>query len=394
MGRRCCCVQPGCEIGSDDFNRADSEVNEIGPKWEALSGEWRIDDNKLVCDEPGVLATTICHPAVYPLGSIWTRILIFVEYDEELEGFPIHKIRFGDPTEIEKREVWFMPTSTGGDPTEADQMTIRVWVDGEFHECVENDSYEDNVEVHICYAPGLHLFAQSFAGPATVAVEQCIDDTGEKCYEVNEKNVGNISFLEGIFDQVEFEVHWIENHDCKWCGCFCTSQNSGGLTYRCLPDKLILSLTELEDCPLIEGDYEMHLARFNVIWGGGSDPGVPLPYCQRQSWLSEIISCSFGAFRLGLQCGEHTTPGIVTWTLYIFEHLVGYDQSVIRFDTEDGADTGFISPAKSSSSCDPLELHFARIGTHGFEEPAYCCTDELLDKFSWFQAIITEPPDP
>ena len=273
-------------------------------------------------------------------------------------------------------------------------MTIRVWVDGEFRDCIEEDGYEGRTQVGICYAPGLHLYAQSFAGPSTLAVEECIDDTGARCYFADETNVGNVSLIEGIFDEIEFEVHWIENPACKWCGCFCASPDSGGYKYRCFPDTLLLSLVNDEDCPLIEGDYELHVTKFDVSWGGGTeDPGTIQPYCERSRWLSDIIQCEDGkAFRLGLRCGEHTQPGIVTWTLYLFVSIDGYDQPGLHFIPDDEGVSGpYIAQPRNGASCDPIFMEFGRIGSPGFDDPAHCCTDQFLDKYSYFMAIITEP---
>jgi len=90
----CECGPPGCILGSDNFNRANSAVNEIGPKWEALAGEWRIHNNRLVCDDPGVLATTICHPLAYPLGAWWVNVKL-----TNLGTVGLYKIRAGHPTQ-------------------------------------------------------------------------------------------------------------------------------------------------------------------------------------------------------------------------------------------------------------------------------------------------------
>ncbi|XZE18823.1 hypothetical protein SH449x_004128 [Pirellulaceae bacterium SH449] len=56
--RRCCCG--GCEIGRDEFNRADAPT--LGAKWEDYDNAWTIDNQTALSVADGVARFVITHP--------------------------------------------------------------------------------------------------------------------------------------------------------------------------------------------------------------------------------------------------------------------------------------------------------------------------------------------
>jgi hypothetical protein len=61
--RRCCCKRRReCIIHEDDFNRPPSD--DLGPRWDEVSGDWRIQNNALECTSAGgVLKSSVRHPS-------------------------------------------------------------------------------------------------------------------------------------------------------------------------------------------------------------------------------------------------------------------------------------------------------------------------------------------
>lgn len=59
-GYPCCCKGGGCDIFSDDFDRADD--TDLGDDWDEVSGSWEIASNQLVCTSPGVVLCNTSHP--------------------------------------------------------------------------------------------------------------------------------------------------------------------------------------------------------------------------------------------------------------------------------------------------------------------------------------------
>jgi hypothetical protein len=362
----CECGPPGCILGSDNFNRANSAVNEIGPKWEALAGEWRIHNNRLVCDDPGVLATTICHPLAYPLGAWWVNVKL-----TNLGTVGLYKIRAGHPTQS-VYEVHFEVKGSGVN------RAIEVTVIGDDIESFEfpfGEEAGDVAEAVICYAPGVELSAN--IGVGDILVTACIsDDNAGRCFALNGDSVGNFAFLEGNFDDWNYEAHFIENEDCRHCDCFCYQKLGNDRISTCIPKLLHLTLSNELYCPGLAGTYEMHQK---------ADIATPTDSTMKYSWISEDISCLNPFFtRFELICQfklDGTIRGAFT--------MVAWRQNgaEIKFDPLDpdtiGTDGNGNTRAgsKSNSTCSPLMLVFPDLledlVSGGFAN--YCCGEDHTD---------------
>jgi hypothetical protein len=357
----------GCELGSDDFNRADSEVNEIGPKWEALSGEWRIDDNKLVCDTPGVLATTICHPSAYPLGSFWAEFQLL-----DLRVGVTHKVRAGHPTSS-TYEVWF-------EPLDKDLATerIKVTVKGDETAIFEYPwpSSAEGMYARICYAPGLMLSAivlDTDKGELSQTgwTSACMGEVGaSNCHNVGGTNLGNFSFLEGRFDNWVYEVHWLENHDCKRCDCHCHKNDDN----VCNPNNPVLHLTNVQNCERMEGDYPLH--PIDSEWFLALDDNVAnvpvLPAFQGKAmWMTdEIVGKGGSKARFILICGFSEEGVLSGWQLRFWGNETIW-RPANGWSTLGLSKTGAICNAiNASSTCDPFYLRFGNL-VHEEESGGY-----------------------
>jgi len=377
--RRCCC-EVGCELGSDDFNnRSDGSVPADDPKWKVLSGTWEFDDGTVKSTSAGILATRICHPSAYPLGSFVATFTL-----KELSSNPTYKIRCGHPVNSDY-EVWFEADGFGGvDPTGT--LTITIYGDGveTAEEELELDSTLIELDAKVCYAPGLHLLGQIDLWPNRYPV-LCIDGVAEadNCHLVSGDSVGNFSLLEGYFDDWEYVVHWIENNDCPYCDCFCRTEDSPP-NWSCMGHELTLSIVsdpDIWECPGAEVSVTMyrmdHPTRpsattpFYGLYGGGSTNP------ESQVWVSDSINCSgghpFKAVRAVMLCGmpadqiklalvedgTYTRPG---------------DRVMWLGDLSNVEDQA----ADALSTCDPLELIFTGVGLRSYQ-----CQDFGAPCMSW-----------
>ena len=366
MGRNRCCCAPGCQLGTDDFNdRSDGAVPSDDPQWKILSGTWEFDTGVVKSTSAGVLATRICHPSAYPLGSFWATFTL-----ENPSVEKVYKIRAGNPV-LSPYEVHIEILS--GEPGDGElRITVvgDVTISGEF-------PWDETIEMTVCYAPGVELHANNGYTPGVTTCVGC--DDCYRCYTdvgASGSSVGNFAFLQGDFDNWVYEVHWIENHDCNHCDCFCYDEDADEST--CIPDELTLILTDLTPfhCQGLDG---MTITLERVLTGS----------TWKRLWRSATKQCASEClggnleFVVELTCegGGEISPFQSNWQL-AFRDTAGNYSGAIGWINE-ATNTGF--PIKARSSCDPLEFVFEGLTvetcTTDFRDGemygiGHCCGDE------------------
>jgi hypothetical protein len=335
--RRCCCTQPGCELGSDNFDdREDGPVPEDDKKWKVLDGEADFDDGTVIVD--GILATRICHPAAYPLGSFWSKFKLI-----DLVDGKEYRIRAGHPVNSDY-EVSFLIVGDGVN------RVVRVTVYGDDTETLDYPWAEDmgDLEAYVCYAPGVELSAHT--GVGSIRTTACVGcDACARCYLSN--TVGNFSFLKGQFDDWVYEAHFAENEDCRWCDCFCYQKVGTSRTLKCIPKTVTVSLTNVLYCSGLEGDY--------TLYQRSDGTGFP-DSTQKYTWVSDQTACvgSVG-LRFILTCHFNSDGEIhKAFTLAIMRSggaEVEFDNTDPDFSGEDGVGNS-TAWCRATSTCGVLEF--------------------------------------
>lgn len=162
--RRCCC---GCELGDDDFNRADGDP---GSGW---YGDGVIASNLLESDND---YTTICHPGG-STGAFWSKSVMKHAADGST-----YQIKVGDPADNLTVTIVFAGTIGIGTGT----YTITV-SDGTNSEEWEYDWENEDEFVIVCFLPEIYLSAATGSRTSDNAphwVTLCISETASPCYTV------------------------------------------------------------------------------------------------------------------------------------------------------------------------------------------------------------------
>ncbi len=366
MSRRCCCDY-GCEIGQDDFDdREDGPVPEDDPKWIVLAGDWEFDDGTVTGD--GILATRFCHPAVYELGSIYAEFRL-----KGIEVGVTHKVRFGHPEDA-PHEIW-IEHAAGNTRI----ITLKTGGDKEVIFEVPDLLLGEEPKVAVAFAPGLYL-AMTFPDvvvPHWLNGSICAtDDDTADCHIIEvageDENVGNFAFLEGTFDDFDYEVHWLENRDCKSIACFCYKKYGTEEELKCLPPLLHLTITNIfatptsRTCFPMAGTYEMEQEKQEP-----SHMHEDSGWIMKRDWLSEEIEIRVGGTWIAtlfyrLTCRLDKETGELSWGLVVFNpfsvKLLWFDADTETYDPVE--DEPGYEPDRTDSvdnflgTCDPFYLRF------------------------------------
>ena len=342
---QCCCY--GCELGTDDFNRADS--NPVSGSWHEFSGNWAISGNKLTDNGgAGVLATTICHPTLFDKGA-WIAEFDLVECRTKSTFI----VGAGNPGSSPYRVTFeFSGMDTGA-------AKIRLTIDGD--ETVYEDynwpggySSNDTVSVYVCYEPGAKISSFIEGGGFVGIYACCNSSTGANCFSVGGVNVGGFFFVQGSFDNWVYTTNHLDDSECDICGCLCLKayypdDRYEPIDYGCFP-KVLKAIFQLVTTPVpgltcFLDDFEVDLPQ--VDFG-------------RNLWRSEDVICGGLRMNLTARCVtyEDAETGMNWRTLRL--ELLHFD-GVRRFywtdlNTDIG-DTELLKwPDFELSTCNPLSL--------------------------------------
>jgi hypothetical protein len=353
-----CCCQP-CELGTDDFNRANE--NPVSGSWHEISGDWGVTGNFLTDNgTSGKLATTICHPPLYEKGS-WRADFELVECRTK----STFVIGAGDPG----TSLYRVTFATSGMDTAGAKITVTIegdeTVSAEYNWPGAGYTSADRVAVFVCYEPGGALRAHVTAG-GFVPIYACVGSAvGDDCFTVGGVSVGGFFFVEGSFDSWEYEATAIDNLDCPACGCLCLKayypdNKYEPLEYSCFPQNL-KAIFQLVTTP-IPGLGTCYLTDFEVDlsqWDFG-----------RNEWRSAIQTvCEGYSWQLIARCVYYEDPDTgLRWrtiTLEILTSDVGVDVETMFFWTDlnlaIGDTTEIKWPDFDLSTCEPLSLVYKSV---------------------------------
>jgi hypothetical protein len=358
------------------------------------SGEWEIVDGVLVCVTPGVLATTICHPAWAPLGSFRSNFVLANPADGK-----VYKVRAGDPLDGAVEATWTLTeTSPGG-------FDVTLEIEGSGNTKTVSGfamGTENPVIGGLCYVPGVQATAftalQGGLPDDIYEAEICIDDTGAaRCFD----GLGNFSFLEGDFDDWLYEIHWIDNRNCPYCECLCVEGFGYSAIVKCWPDTLTLTLTNGGDCPGIPASFTL-----NAKWEtGGTNFDTPsiIDSAAKRVWLSDTITRDDFYYLWRLDCdyayGDNYGAGypkmrlaMVFWTDYgtsfpfstldptgLGDYLgfdIAYDET-LDFVTVGPNNSRTNAISLATSTCNPILLRFPPFKERQliFSTQAFLCSE-------------------
>jgi hypothetical protein len=332
--RRCCC-NISCELGADDFNRADSEDPGIG--WRIVSGTGEIVSNRIVVD--GVVATTICHPPAYPLGSYVAEMMLIGISDASVSFW---EVWIGDPSDPSYRVEVSHNSGTN-------QATLSLYAGAVLIHAETYSGVTANERLRVCYVPGMMVTAT--LDGRNPFIDNCDVSIGARCFAITGgPDVGGFAFREGTFDDWSYVVHFIENQTCPLCSCFCWANKDD---YACLPATLTLTFES------VGADF----AEFDdiVLYQSFGSPATPWPN-KTGGWNSEVYSCGepvFEEFAFRFECGNPVTGMSLTPLTKDFDTELG-NQSVWEW-TEGTLPTNSGRNATLDSTCDPLSIVFPEI---------------------------------
>lgn len=349
--RRCCCPSLPCEIGADDFNRSDS--NDPGLKWEIISGEWEIVSNTLRGD--GQLATRICHPPAYTIGSYVAEMLLVGMSDGTTSFW---EVWIGDPSApAYKVEVTHNSMTS--------QATLSLYNTTGLVHAETYSGVTTNETLKICWAP--EMMVSVFLGNRIPHIDDCTAAAGSPCYTVGMVDVGGFSFVEGRFDDWVYNVHFIENVNCEACSCFCYRtylDEEGRLVkdYSCLPGTLTLTFESV-------GADAATFPDITLTQSFGS-PATPWPN-KEEGWNSQVFSCGlpvFEEFTFRFFCGRPVN--VMRLAPLSKDYDINPGQFVWRWVSGANPTNSFRNAIIESSTCEPLSIVFPEIAiTSAFPSP-------------------------
>lgn len=281
----CCCDEPGCPLGEDDFNRANA--NPPSGSWREITGEFEILGNTVNTITPGKLATTICHPSWATEGSFRADFDLV-----DLRSRSIFSVGAGDPDASTYR-VTFEPMDM-----DTPGAKIRVTVIGDVTDSFDylwpNDGFGDSVNTlraHICFLPGVMLRGSIGQPPA---VDVCAVLHGGTCFTSGGVNVGAFFFVDGRFDNWTYETLIIDNFECSPCACFCFRREGSAKEFSCLPAELCLNFEVVDGyCPDLDG-------KVITLYQGEASPVDGYP--EKLRWYSEVQDCGGNQYTFILTC--------------------------------------------------------------------------------------------
>jgi hypothetical protein len=364
----CCCAN--CRLGEDDFNRANS--NPPTGNWHEISGEWEILDNELNCINPGVLATTICHPAIYDKGSYIARFDLIGMSDGSVDHWEIGVGDPNSPNYVVEIDHTFA-TSTA---------VLKLW-SGNKSSLIHEETYSgvnSDAPGYICYAPGIAIDVGMGRIPE---LEFCDTTTSSDCFTSGGVDVGGFSFRDGRFDNWTYDLHWLDLKICEKCPCFCEKSETD---YACFPDELTLSFVS------IGGDS----AILNSITLFQSFLSPATPWTEKTAWYSEVQSCGspVGAqYTVRFLCGQDNLGTLSFGTVdYEFENP---SIAQIVFSWDDGEPLPEVGPRfaiKESSTCEPIYLVFPTLKVNS-AFPSPTCFDPPCDTDGCYTPYCTDLND-
>jgi len=360
MPPRHCCCDAECEIGRDDFMRADA--NPPTGRWIVIDGEWEIIDETLRSIEDGIILTTYRQPPPRRGGNGYnTRfevdLLIPAEGDAEFEVVTAYR------NETDYSYIHFFYNSANGEliPTFYSSPGNAV-MDVTSHPEHDLWSATPGEPIRLVFCNAFAEWVVSGTGLQGDVIWQTCDGG---LNNLPSAPLGGVGFRKGHFDNWVYEQHWESRIDCDRCQCFCVTADDPD-NYLCIPEVLLLTI--LRDGSLgpytccVDGlELELYQSDPDV---SGTDPVYNLT-ARKNLWYSQTFICNGERMWFILTC----PVGVSSPTL----SLVTYPQKI----TSAGSGALQIEPETEpleGSSCNPMNLIYGPLTT----VPVTC---DVLDEF-------------
>lgn len=387
--KHCCCIEEGCDVQDDNFNRDDSDS--LGSKWIEVSGDGDIVSNRLVVYS-GITLTTARQMAPILPGhdyahSLTVRLMrsdgtnSYSSWRIILNWMDSSNYSFLDVTYNAGTGEWwpaFYNVAGGGSPALVMDVTTHP------RSIPFSTDPDGNLHVQICYAE----------------VEWSISDLKSQTQwttcEANpvatlpsNPSHGLVGFGPGCYDDFDYNVHYESRRECPPCQCFCLRTASD---MSCIPEVLTLTLVPVggaysggySPCPT-PSNLVFTMRQVVPIFGSTSGPsgspvGEPTPptltpnreTADKRVWHSPLITGDTGSavingryHRITLVCDSDRDR------LYLLVQQNPYNDPFLTGSPPDNTNLGF-NPADfgsfgnrtakyfnvARSSCDPLNLVF------------------------------------
>lgn len=318
MGTRRCCCGTSCQIGTDEFNRANE--NPVTGSWSEVSGDWEVNANELNSISDGPLITTLRQPAPVRTGKGYnTRIvvdLVIPASGNRTYGIITAYRGTGDYSWI---KLEYNGATTELRPTFYSTPTTIV-MDINTHPGTEifNASPGTNFEVTIC-ASNVEWTVANVSG---VQWRSCFPGG---LAALPTFPLGGVGFLMGRFDDWRYYIHWESQATCETCLCFCLNPSNVD-DYKCIPNTLLITITQdgagTEPCGCLDGlSLRMYLANPIAL-------ELPVTYpltASPKKWFSDVFTCSGTDYWFILSC---IFPGQMGLSLVVAGVVDPLDSSV------------------------------------------------------------------
>jgi hypothetical protein len=225
MAPRKCCCNVGCDIASDDFNRADS--TSVGSDWDEESGDWAIASNKLTVPTAGVIRNV----AVNPYGSNSMYISAKIENLADDTKYRILLQMNATGTEYYFAEWHYV---------DASNMYFSLGDESGVFETLGPDSpLIEGSQINASMTAKNQLCMSDLSSRITV----CVEPKPASTHKYGGLAAGNSNGA--AFDDYAAFATTAESVDCQSCDCTCDGW--------CVPDALVATFQEVNECPDLDG---------------------------------------------------------------------------------------------------------------------------------------------
>lgn len=381
-GSKYCCCPEKCLIGSDDFNRSDSDS--LGSKWVEKTGDWDISSNTLVSPTDGVVLTSFRQGR--PRGVTYNYLFSVDLLDDTGPWGVICK--YTDANNYD----WVELTQSG---TEIHPVFWRR-TGGSDSLVMDATTHPAGVPFPVLGNGSTTLrFCYSEAGWSILGPSVNTEDTWTTCNATvatslpSDTTVGFVGFTKGSFDNFAYYYHHLSNFPCDPCDCFC--ENPGDAAdFKCIPETLTLTLRPTQifaQCGSSPPDIVLTLRQSHPTL-----PGTPPPSYVKSpakfAWYSDVVDAvdwfTYVWFRL--ECHENGQFKLFHAKYPPGDYYIDEDDGVLQW-----LETDTLWQLNDSISCLPIILHFQTLSVTFHEtvpgSMVYLCEPFFAQEY---EAIVTE----
>ena len=344
-----CCCGAGCVICEDNFDRVDND--NLGSLWVEKSGDFDISSNTIITATPGIVLTS-CRQSK-PYNTTYNYIVQVNLVDTASTWNIICK--YIDATNFDWLEVYTSGTDilprfwrrTGG--SDALVMDITTHPAG----VPLSSSMPSQLPISMCYSEGGWMV--SGQGESTWTTCDATPATSLPA----DTTVGFVGFMDGDFDEWQYDYHKLSNMPCDQCDCYCVDPTDT-TDFKCIPELLTLTLTPTTahpDCTSSPITITYTLRQSLPIENDPAPPTYTL-HPEKHFWFSDPVGVWEPVlgnipFWFRLEC-----RGNGEFELVMFEYpgqTSTFAASIVDFDGATGPNGGRLN---TDATCNPIIITF------------------------------------